>query len=198
MIDRECGRIGCHIDVMDGVFVPNISFGFPVLKAIRKATATCPRRASDDRRARNSYVARFAEAGADRGDRSPVQEAAGRPRGLHRPDPRRRVSKARRVDRPGHSGRGRLRGVLPQVDLVLVHRASNPARSAGRRSFPASLEKIAQLRAFAARRAGHGDDHRGRRRHFDAQRCARFTERAPTCSWPATPSSAPRTRRPRS
>jgi ribulose-phosphate 3-epimerase len=27
-----------HIDVMDGVFVPNISFGFPVLKAVRKAT----------------------------------------------------------------------------------------------------------------------------------------------------------------
>tara|TARA_R110002072_G_scaffold192412_3_gene349429 strand:+ start:21926 stop:22576 length:651 start_codon:yes stop_codon:yes gene_type:complete len=25
-----------HIDVMDGVFVPNISFGFPVLKAIKK------------------------------------------------------------------------------------------------------------------------------------------------------------------
>lgn len=27
-----------HIDVMDGVFVPNISYGIPIVKAIRKAT----------------------------------------------------------------------------------------------------------------------------------------------------------------
>ena len=53
-----------HVDVMDGVFVSNISFGFPVLSAIRKATdkvvdvhlmITEPER----------YVARFAAAGAD-------------------------------------------------------------------------------------------------------------------------------------
>jgi ribulose-phosphate 3-epimerase len=28
-----------HLDIMDGVFVPNISFGFPVMKAVKKAAA---------------------------------------------------------------------------------------------------------------------------------------------------------------
>lgn len=53
-----------HIDVMDGIFVPNISFGFPVFKAIKKASAKfmdVHLMIVDPQ----NYAARFVEAGAD-------------------------------------------------------------------------------------------------------------------------------------
>jgi len=53
-----------HIDVMDGVFVPNISFGFPVLKAINKhanKTLDCHLMIENP----DQYVEEFAKCGAD-------------------------------------------------------------------------------------------------------------------------------------
>lgn len=52
-----------HIDIMDGVFVPNISFGFPVLKAI-KAAATKPLDVHLMIVDPDRYITAFAEAGA--------------------------------------------------------------------------------------------------------------------------------------
>lgn len=69
-LDRELQRVeragaDCiHLDVMDGIFVPNISFGIPVVSSIRKVTAlpfdlhlmiTDPLR----------YIGPFVKAGAD-------------------------------------------------------------------------------------------------------------------------------------
>jgi ribulose-phosphate 3-epimerase len=53
-----------HIDIMDGVFVPNISFGFPVLKAMKKH-ATKPMDVHIMIVNPDQYVETFAEAGAD-------------------------------------------------------------------------------------------------------------------------------------
>ena len=140
MIDRSAAE-WVHIDVMDGVFVPNISFGFPVLKAIRKATAKCldvhlmivePER----------YVARFAEAGADivtfhYEAVSDVRACIGLIRGAGA-----RAGVSVKPATPAEA----LREVLPLVDLVLV--MSVEPGFGGQSFIPGSLDKIRALRAM--------------------------------------------------
>ncbi len=53
-----------HVDVMDGMFVPNISFGFPVIKAIKKH-ATKPLDVHLMIEDPDRYIQEFADAGAD-------------------------------------------------------------------------------------------------------------------------------------
>ena len=63
MLDRSEAE-WVHIDVMDGVFVPNISFGFPLMPPIRKGT----KKVLDTHLMivnPEKYIERFAKAGAD-------------------------------------------------------------------------------------------------------------------------------------
>jgi ribulose-phosphate 3-epimerase len=53
-----------HVDVMDGVFVPNISFGFPVISAIKKH-ATKPLDVHLMIANPDQYIEEFKKAGAD-------------------------------------------------------------------------------------------------------------------------------------
>lgn len=188
MIDRSAAE-WVHIDVMDGVFVPNISFGFPVLKAIRKATAKCldvhlmivePER----------YVARFAEAGAD--VVTFHYEATYNPKGCIEMI-RNAGAKVGVSIKPATSVEV-LRDILPQIDLVLI--MSVEPGFGGQAFIPACSKR--------SRSCAHWPTSWGRKRSsrwtaaFRRTTRTRFSERAPTCWWPATPCSGPRTRRPRS
>ena len=128
-----------HLDVMDGRFVPNISYGLPVIEQIRTATKkTCDVHLMIEEPER--YAEAFKKAGAD--ILTIHYEAC---RHLHR-----NIQQIRELGMiPGvalnpHTPVQLLQDVLPDIGVVLIM-SVNPGFG-GQKFIPHSIQKIKQLR----------------------------------------------------
>ncbi len=131
-----------HLDVMDGRFVPNITFGFDVIKAVRRHTDKVldvhlmiaePER----------YVERFAEAGADY-----ITVHAEAALHLHRViQTVKNSGKKAGVALNPATPLSAVEEVLDMLDMVLVM-SVNPGFAA-QKFIPSSVDKVRRLRAMA-------------------------------------------------
>lgn len=127
-----------HIDVMDGVFVPNISFGFPVLSAIRRHTTKTLDVHLMIQQA-DPYLEAFKKAGAD--ILTVHYEACPH---LHRTLTRiKELGMKAGVAINPHTPVALLNPILPLVDLVLVM-SVNPGFG-GQNFIPESIQKVSAL-----------------------------------------------------
>ncbi len=128
-----------HIDIMDGVFVPNISFGLPVLKAMKKY-ATKPMDVHLMIVEPDKYVADFKEAGADL--LTVHYEAC--------PHLHRSIQLIKSHDMQAgvalnpHTNPELLRSVIRDLDLVLIM-SVNPGFG-GQKFIDQAVEKVAELK----------------------------------------------------
>lgn len=128
-----------HVDVMDGVFVPNISFGFPVISAIKKH-ATKPLDVHLMIANPDQYIEAFKKAGADW--LTVHYEACTH---LHRTI---QVIKANGmkagVALNPHTSVEVLEDILPELDLVLIM-SVNPGFG-GQKFIQHALKRVARLK----------------------------------------------------
>jgi len=132
-----------HIDIMDGVFVPNISFGFPVLEAIRKSSAKTLdvhlMIANPDQ-----YLDAFKKSGADY--LTVHYEAC-----THL---NRTIAKIKELGMKAgvalnpHTPVSVLEEIIPMLDLVLLM-SVNPGFG-GQSFIPATINKVKKLKALIA------------------------------------------------
>lgn len=141
MVDRS-EAAWVHVDVMDGCFVPNISFGFPVLRAVRRATQKPldvhlmiiePER----------YIARFAHDGAD----WVTFHLEATDDALHCVHLIRESGAKVGVSIKPKTPVESLRPILSEVDMVLV--MSVEPGFGGQKFIPESLDRIRELRTMA-------------------------------------------------
>lgn len=132
-----------HVDIMDGVFVPNISFGFPVMEAIKKY-ATKPLDVHLMIVNPDQYIERFAAAGAT--VITVHYEACTH---LHRTVQAIHAAgcKAGVAINP-HTPVALLKDILVDLDLVLVM-SVNPGFG-GQKFIPNTLNKLRELKAMAS------------------------------------------------
>jgi ribulose-phosphate 3-epimerase len=130
-----------HVDVMDGHFVPNLSFGSPMIRALRRITDR-PLDVHLMVQRPENYIAEYADAGAAVFTFHPEatihvqrQLAAVRERGM-------RAGLALNPATPI----GLIEEVVPDLDLVLVM-SVNPGYG-GQAYLPAATDKIRRVRAL--------------------------------------------------
>lgn len=131
-----------HVDVMDGVFVPNISFGFPVINAAKKH-AKKPFDVHLMIVEPDRYISEFAKAGAD--IITVHYEACTH---LHRSVQLiKSVGCKAGVALNPHTPVSLLKDILSDLDLVLVM-SVNPGFG-GQKFIPQTLNKVAELKEMA-------------------------------------------------